>query len=313
MTEKIICVTCRRPIGSGDAQRHGYGGVSHERDRCISLLLAEIEGERKVTAPGCECASIMALDATRHFRGCPLREKYPTHEAEKLDEAAAVRRNAQPTNVRRNARPVRRIIEQDAPVIVVLCGSTRFSKAFADANLTETLAGKIVLTVGSMTHSDSHIRACIKCGRVEGVDVREGDFCKTAAVGKDNAHEFHPLNSEHHVGTKGKLDTLHKKKIEMADEVFVLNAEVCVLCKKTRGVSESCSGSGEGPHQFAPYIGDSTRGEIAHALKLGKPVRFLNQQFIDAAFWKAIQLAEPKWYPAMLLPHDTLTYRLERQ
>ncbi len=33
----------------------------------------------------CECAEIMAADPTRHFRGCPLREKYPTHEAEARD------------------------------------------------------------------------------------------------------------------------------------------------------------------------------------------------------------------------------------
>jgi len=30
----------------------------------------------------CHCAEIMNRDPTRHFRGCPLREKYPTHEAE---------------------------------------------------------------------------------------------------------------------------------------------------------------------------------------------------------------------------------------
>lgn len=33
----------------------------------------------------CECAEIMATDPARHFRGCPMREKYPTHEAEKSD------------------------------------------------------------------------------------------------------------------------------------------------------------------------------------------------------------------------------------
>jgi hypothetical protein len=30
----------------------------------------------------CKCPEIMQTDKTRHFRGCPLREKYPTHEAE---------------------------------------------------------------------------------------------------------------------------------------------------------------------------------------------------------------------------------------
>lgn len=44
------------------------------------------------------------------------------------------------------------------PLIVCLCGSTRFSEAFANANLEETLKGHIVLTVGSMTHSDVALR-----------------------------------------------------------------------------------------------------------------------------------------------------------
>lgn len=40
------------------------------------------------------------------------------------------------------------------PTVVCLCGSTRFSEAFRKANLEETLAGKIVLSVGCDTKSD---------------------------------------------------------------------------------------------------------------------------------------------------------------
>ncbi len=41
--------------------------------------------------------------------------------------------------------------------IVTLCGSTRFSQAFRDANLQETLAGKIVLSIGCDMRSDDDI------------------------------------------------------------------------------------------------------------------------------------------------------------
>ena len=34
------------------------------------------------------------------------------------------------------------------PIIVTLCGSTKFKQAFIDANFRETMAGKIVLSVG---------------------------------------------------------------------------------------------------------------------------------------------------------------------
>lgn len=48
---------------------------------------------------------------------------------------------------------------------------------------------------------------------------------------------------------KIKADELHKRKIDICDEVFVLNV---------RG-----------------YIGDSTRSEIEYAQSIGKPVKYL--------------------------------------
>jgi hypothetical protein len=39
----------------------------------------------------CTCVTIMQTDETRHFRGCPMREKYPTHAAEKSDPYDAQR------------------------------------------------------------------------------------------------------------------------------------------------------------------------------------------------------------------------------
>ena len=48
---------------------------------------------------------------------------------------------------------------------------------------------------------------------------------------------------------KEMLDDMHKRKIDMADEIFVINVD--------------------------GYIGSSTRSEIEYARKTGKPVRYL--------------------------------------
>jgi len=40
------------------------------------------------------------------------------------------------------------------PTIVCLCGSTRFWQTFQEANLQETLAGKIVLSIGAANGTD---------------------------------------------------------------------------------------------------------------------------------------------------------------
>lgn len=51
-----------------------------------------------------------------------------------------------------------------------------------------------------------------------------------------------------HEGVSDAMDSLHLRKIELADEVFVVN--------------------------YDDYIGDSTRNEIAYATELGKPLRW---------------------------------------
>jgi len=75
--------------------------------------------------------------------------------------------------------------ETARPIVVCLCGSTRFKEAFDQANLEETLAGRIVLSVGSYLRSDQELG----------------------------------LSPE----TKARLDELHLRKIHLADEVLVLN------------------------------------------------------------------------------------------
>jgi hypothetical protein len=102
------------------------------------------------------------------------------------------------------------------PKIVCLCGSTRFKDAFDEANYTETMAGNIVLSVGFFMHAS---------GNKHGESIGATPEQKTA------------------------LDELHKRKIDLADEVLVLNV--------------------------GGYIGDSTRSEITHAFNHNKPVRWL--------------------------------------
>ena len=50
-------------------------------------------------------------------------------------------------------------------------------------------------------------------------------------------------------GTKEMLDDMHKRKIDMADEIYVINV--------------------------GGYIGSSTRSEIEYAEKTGKNIKFL--------------------------------------
>jgi hypothetical protein len=122
----------------------------------------------------------------------------------------------------------------DRPVIVCLCGSTRFYDAFQEANYRLTMEGKIVLSVGFAGRLQKQrvtIDGCMGPEECDVLTVRSGE-----SVGCTPAQ-------------KVKLDELHKEKIDLADEVFVLNV--------------------------GGYIGESTRSEIEHALKRHKPVRYL--------------------------------------
>ena len=102
--------------------------------------------------------------------------------------------------------------------IVTLCGSTRFKNEFMEVQKRLTLEGNIVISVGLFGHSeDTEVW--------ENMD--EGTLTKT----------------------KEMLDDMHKRKIDMADEIFVINV--------------------------GGYIGDSTRSEIDYAIEHGKMVRYL--------------------------------------
>ena len=97
--------------------------------------------------------------------------------------------------------------------VITLCGSTKFKDDFMEAQKRLTLEGNIVISVGMFGHS--------------------GD--------KEVFNE----------GIKVMLDDMHKRKIDMADEIFVINK--------------------------GGYIGDSTRSEIEYAHKTNKPVRYLEE------------------------------------
>ena len=81
--------------------------------------------------------------------------------------------------------------DKEFPIIVTLCGSTRFLEAFQKAQLEKTLEGEIVLTIGSIAKSDAELFANFSQAEV---------------------HRF-----------KSELDELHKRKIDISDYIFVLN------------------------------------------------------------------------------------------
>lgn len=102
---------------------------------------------------------------------------------------------------------------KERPRIICLCGSGRFKEAFDKAEFDLTMEGKIVLTIG----------------------------CNTKDIARDiDWARYKPM-----------LDELHKRKIDLADEVLILNV--------------------------GGYIGESTRSELEYALSLRKPVQYLEK------------------------------------
>jgi hypothetical protein len=98
--------------------------------------------------------------------------------------------------------------------VITLCGSTRFKEDFERVNRELTLAGNIVISVGCFGHS--------------------GDV----------------FSDEQKI----MLDDIHKRKIDMADAIYVINKD--------------------------GYIGSSTRSEINYAIRIGKQVIFMEDDII---------------------------------
>lgn len=97
--------------------------------------------------------------------------------------------------------------------VITLCGSTKFKDDFIAIQRKLTLEGNIVISVGLFGHAD-------------------GDFQTVIAD-----------------GVKVMLDDMHKRKIDMADEIFVINKD--------------------------GYIGSSTQSEIEYSKQMNKPIQYL--------------------------------------
>ena len=94
--------------------------------------------------------------------------------------------------------------------VITLCGSTKFKDDFIREQERLTLEGNIVISVGMFSGSEEKV-----------------------------------WSSE----TKAMLDDIHKRKIDMADEIFVINK--------------------------GGYIGESTRSEIEYAKKTNKKINYM--------------------------------------
>ena len=112
--------------------------------------------------------------------------------------------------------------------VITLCGSTRFKEQFIEAQKRLTLEGNIVISVGLFGHS-----------------------------GDDEVW------SE---GTKEMLDDMHKRKIDMADSIYVINV--------------------------GGYIGESTRSEIEYAESIGKEILYLEDNRAVLPVEKVREIAE---------------------
>lgn len=97
--------------------------------------------------------------------------------------------------------------------VVTLCGSTRFKDEYMEVQKQLTLEGVIVISVGLFGHS----------GDKEALDE----------------------------GVKVMLDDMHRRKIDMADRILVIDVD--------------------------GYVGNSTKLEIEYAKEKGKPVHYLTQ------------------------------------
>ena len=98
--------------------------------------------------------------------------------------------------------------------IITLCGSTRFKEDFERVNKELTLQGNIVISVGCFGHS--------------------GDS----------------FTDEQKI----MLDDIHKRKIDMADAIYVINKD--------------------------GYIGSSTKSEIKYALERGKQIIYMEDDLL---------------------------------
>lgn len=140
---------------------------------------------------------------------CYEEEKAEIEKDEELDDLETRLQDAE-YDVNDCKKELRKL-GKEVPKIICLCGSLRFKQEFGKKELELVVSGNIVLTPCCMY-----------------VDAQRTDSFM-----------------EH----KSQFDKMHFAKIDICDEVFVINKD--------------------------GYIGDSTRNEIEHAFKKGKVINYL--------------------------------------
>lgn len=102
--------------------------------------------------------------------------------------------------------------------VITLCGSTKFKDEFIKVQKELTLKGNIVISLGTFGHSDE---------------------------------EWNKRSEEEKEKLKEMFADMHRRKIDMSDEIFVINVN--------------------------GYIGKSTRSEIEYAKQHGKKINYLEK------------------------------------
>lgn len=142
--------------------------------------------------------------------------------------------------------------------IVILCGSTRFKEKFEGMQKELTLQGFIVISVDLFGHSGDD-------------EVWDG------------------MNDGTITKTKLMLDDMRKSKIDIADEIFVVNPK--------------------------GYIGDSTWSEICYARMTDKPIKsmeYINEHDIEAQVENHIHKAEQiAWEQLDWIRHSNGFYNID--
>lgn len=114
--------------------------------------------------------------------------------------------------------------------VITLCGSTRFRDEFYWMQKKLTMEGNIVISVGIFGHDGDADEF--------GIDYEASE-------------------------TKEMLDDMHKRKIDMADAICVINKD--------------------------GYIGNSTQSEIKYAIEHGKEILWFDEDHIPPAYANAGQ------------------------
>lgn len=137
-------------------------------------------------------------------------------------------------------------LERRFPKIATLCGSSRFKEDHENVMRELTLQGYLVIGLGLFGHLEPTF----------------------------------DMNSV----TKKELDALHFRKIELSDEVYIVNPARarCSGCKSWVFKEKcQCNKGEKGGIEVYPYLGDSTRREIAYARLLGKAITYMNPHPVE--------------------------------